>query len=212
MDGDIQPYLPSRRWIDGSFSQDLPAKRLARMYGVNHFIVSQVMPGLGGEPTLRPGIRKIMSDASVAATKQLARGWLYFVQRHAKVGPRLSTAMTALNALIDQQFTGDINIFPNYGASSLGMLLKMLSEEEMAELIKAGEHATWPKIPAIGTTTRIGYTLDRILHDFEVDEDHWLRSAPQTDAARKGVAANKKKKATKKKSTTSRKRAALVTE
>ncbi|MEH6582489.1 MAG: DUF3336 domain-containing protein, partial [Halioglobus sp.] len=38
VDGDIQTYLPSRRWIDGSFSQDLPAKRLARMYGVNHFI------------------------------------------------------------------------------------------------------------------------------------------------------------------------------
>lgn len=48
--GVVKPYLPSRRWIDGSFSQDLPAKRLARMYGVNHFIVSQVMPGLDGSP------------------------------------------------------------------------------------------------------------------------------------------------------------------
>jgi len=28
-----------------------------------------------------------------------------------------------------------------------------------------------------------GGTLDRILHAFEVDEAHWLRSAPQTDAA-----------------------------
>jgi NTE family protein len=63
------------------------------------------------------------------------------------------------------------------------MILKMLSEEEMAELIKAGERATWPKIPAIRVTTRIGRTLDRILHSFEVDEAHWLRTAPQTDAA-----------------------------
>ncbi|MFT7264486.1 MAG: TAG lipase/steryl ester hydrolase/phospholipase A2/LPA acyltransferase [Halioglobus sp.] len=31
VDGEIQTYLPSRRWIDGSFSQDLPAKRLARI-------------------------------------------------------------------------------------------------------------------------------------------------------------------------------------
>ncbi len=54
--GKIRPYLPSRRWIDGSFSQDLPAKRLGRMYGINHFIVSQVMPGLGREPNQRPGI------------------------------------------------------------------------------------------------------------------------------------------------------------
>ncbi len=181
VNGDIKPYLPSRRWIDGSFSQDLPAKRLSRMYGVNHFIVSQVMPGLGREPNLHPGIRKIASDASVAATKQVVRGWLDFIQRYATVGPRAGMALEALNALIDQQFTADINIFPSYGLSSLGMILKMLSVEEMSDLIRAGERATWPKIPSIGTTTRIGQTLDRILHDFEVDEAHWLRSAPQTD-------------------------------
>ena len=42
--GDSQPYLASRKWIDGSISDDLPAKRLSRMYGVNHFIVSQINP------------------------------------------------------------------------------------------------------------------------------------------------------------------------
>ena len=89
VNGEVQPYLPTRRWIDGTFSQDLPAKRLWRMYAVNHFIVSQVMPGLGREPTLKPGLRKILSDASVAATKQLVRGYLDFLQRHARIGPRL---------------------------------------------------------------------------------------------------------------------------
>jgi predicted acylesterase/phospholipase RssA len=186
VDGEVKPYLPSRRWIDGSFSQDLPAKRLARMYGVNHFLVSQVMPGLGREKNLKPGVRKITSDAAVAATKEVVRGWLDFLQRRQTVSPRVGFAMNTLNAVIDQQFTGDINIFPGYGMASLGMLLKMLSEEEMADLILAGERATWPKIPAISTTTRIGRTLDHILHDFEVDEAHWLRSAPQTDAALEG--------------------------
>ena len=57
-DGKIKAYLPSRRWMDGSFSQDLPAKRLARMYGVNHFIVSQVLPGLGKDQVKKPGIAK----------------------------------------------------------------------------------------------------------------------------------------------------------
>jgi NTE family protein len=175
--GKIVPYLSSRRWIDGSFSQDLPAKRLARMYGVNHFIVSQVMPGLGRERNLRPGIRKITSDASVAATKEIVRGCLDFIQRYATVGPRLGIALNTVNSLIDQQFAGDINIYPGYGLAGLGMILKMLSEEEMVDLIKAGERATWPKIPAIGTTTRIGRTLDGILHAFEVEEMHWLKTA-----------------------------------
>jgi len=182
-DGDIKPYLPSRRWIDGSFSQDLPAKRLARMYGVNHFIVSQVMPGLGREPDGKPGLRKILADASVAASKQMLRGYLDFFQRYSRVGPRMGTAMNAVNALMEQQYTADINIFPGYGLASLGKLLKMMSEDEMAALIRAGERATWPKIPIIDTTTRIGRTLDSILHAFEVDQAHWLRTAPQTDAA-----------------------------
>lgn len=175
--GKVQPYLPSRRWIDGSFSQDLPAKRLARMYGVNHFIVSQVMPGLGREPSLHPGIRKIASDASIAATKEVVRGSLGLIQRYVTVGPKLGVAMNALNALIDQRYTADINVFPDYGMDSLKSLLKMLSLEEMIELIEAGERATWPKIPAIRTTTGIGRTLDGILHDFEVEEMHWLRRA-----------------------------------
>ncbi len=183
VDGEIKPYLPSRRWIDGSFSQDLPAKRLARMYGVNHFIVSQVMPGLGREPNTKPGLRKIVSDASVAATKQMLRGYLDFFQRYARMGPQMGTALNAVNALMEQQYTGDINIFPGYGLSGLGKLLKMMSEDEMAELIKAGERATWPKIPIIDTTTRIGRTLDTILHSFEIDQAHWLRTAPQTDTA-----------------------------
>ena len=205
IDGEVKPYLPSRRWIDGSFSQDLPAKRLARMYGVNHFLVSQVMPGLGREPNLRPGIHKISSDAAVAATKELVRGWLDFIQRRSSVSPRMGVAMNTVNALIDQRFTGDINIFPGYGLASLGMILKMLSEDEMAELIKAGERATWPKVPAIATTTRIGRTLDGILHAFEVDEAHWLRSAPQTDAALGGslpreVAGGPKRKARRRRS------------
>ncbi|MFT6888665.1 MAG: TAG lipase/steryl ester hydrolase/phospholipase A2/LPA acyltransferase [Halioglobus sp.] len=95
VDGEIQTYLPSRRWIDGSFSQDLPAKRLARIYGVNHFIVSQVMPGLGRDVEVRPGMRKIVSDVSIAATKQVVRGTLDFIQRYASVGPKLGTAMNA---------------------------------------------------------------------------------------------------------------------
>jgi len=184
--GQVQPYLPSRRWIDGSFSQDLPAKRLARLYSVNHFIVSQVMPGLGrDEPRLRPGIRKITSDAAVAATKEIVRGCLDFAQRRLTVGPRMGVAMNTINALIDQQFTADINIFPGYGVSSLGAILKMLSEEEMAELIREGERATWPKVPAIRMTTRIGRALDRILHDFEVEEAHWLKSERRAKAGRK---------------------------
>lgn len=34
--GQRKPYLPQRKWIDGSVSDDLPMKRVMRLYGVNH--------------------------------------------------------------------------------------------------------------------------------------------------------------------------------
>ncbi len=211
VEGKIKPYLPSRRWIDGSVSQDLPAKRLARMYGVNHFVVSQVLPGLGREDSLKPGMRKIVSDASIAATKQVVRGCLDFVQHRARVGPRLATAIEAVNALIDQQFKADVNIVPGFGDTRLADILRTLDEDEMVKLMAAGERATWPRLPIIDTTTRIGRTLDGILHEFEVDEAHWLRTAPQTEAAMKADAAVRKTRRGKPAAKTRRsKRAAAV--
>lgn len=173
---EVVPYLPTRRWIDGSLSQDLPAKRLARLYGVNHFVVSQVMPGLGRERDAQPGLQKTLSDASVAATKQMLRGMFDALQARRRVPAPVGSAMNMINGLIDQQFTGDINIFPRYGYASLGKVLRMLNREEMLALFRSGERATWPKLPMIECTTRIGRCLDRILHDFEAREETLLGS------------------------------------
>ena len=185
-EGVIEPYLPMRRWIDGSLSQDLPAKRLARLYGVNHFIVSQVMPGLGRDPNVEPGIQRTLSDASVAATKQIVRGVFDVLQRRTRISPSIGSAINIINGLLDQQFTGDINIFPGYGYKSLGKILRMLELDEMIELFQAGERAAWPVIPIIESTTRIGRTLDRILHEFDAKEQNWLASARKnSDGKRK---------------------------
>lgn len=183
--GRIENYLPMRRWIDGSLSQDLPAKRLARLYGVNHFIVSQVMPGVGRERSAGPGLQKTLSDASIAGTKQMLRGVFDLLQTRLRVPAPVGSAMNMINGLIDQQFTGDINIFPGYGYGSLGKVLRMLSREEMLELFRAGERATWPKLPMIETTTRIGRCLDGILHAFEEQEERWLNSGGARRSARR---------------------------
>lgn len=181
--GQTQAYLPSRRWIDGSFSQDLPAKRLARMYGVNHFIVSQVMPVLGNEKKDKPFISQLIADTTVAASKQFVRGSLELLQGRARLGPNMATALNAMNALLDQSYSGDINIFPNFGILSLSKILKKLNQEETAEIIKAGERATWPKVATIRTTTKIGRALDSIMDAYELEQVHWLRTGP--DANRK---------------------------
>jgi NTE family protein len=46
-------------------------------------------------------------------------------------------------------------------------MLTFLTPEEMMEMIRQGERATWPKIEAIRSTTKIGRTLDNLLEDYE---------------------------------------------
>jgi len=46
-DGGEVPYHPSKsntRYVDGSVGSDLPMNRLAELFNVNNFIVSQVNP------------------------------------------------------------------------------------------------------------------------------------------------------------------------
>ena len=91
--------------------------------------------------------------------------------------------METVNALIDQQTSGDINIVPTYSVTKIANILSVLNEEETRDLLMSGESATWPKIPAIKTTTRVGRALDKLLHEFEIEEAHWLSTAPKTTAS-----------------------------
>ena len=42
--------------------------------------------------------------------------------------------------------------------------------EELKDLIRKGEKATWPKIEAVRITTKIGRILDQILETYEAKE------------------------------------------
>ncbi len=164
--GRTQAYLPSRKWVDGSFSQDLPAKRLTRLYGVNHFIVSQVNPAvlpIVSDPKLESGIAGAAVQAGMAMSKFWVRGTLNFIQRHIPVTPKVGMTLSTVHALIDQEYTGDINIFPNFRYFNPKKLISAISEEEIQQFIADGERATWPKVESIRINTMIGRTLDTIL-------------------------------------------------
>jgi len=183
--GESQPYLPSRRWADGSFSQDLPAKRLARIFGVNHFIVSQVNPAvlpILSDPKLQTGLSGTFSKFTRSFTKEWTRTTLGFMQRHLNLSPGLHIVLDTVHALVDQEYTGDINIFPNFRYFDPRKLISAISAEEIQFFIDEGEKAAYPKVSAIETNTRIGRTLDKILLAFDNKPLHWLRSAPKTQS------------------------------
>ena len=168
--GEKQPYLKSRRWVDGSISDDLPAKRLSRLYGVNHFIVSQVNPHVFPFVT---DTRRSTDPISIVkqAGSRIAREWLNasasLLERPLSWNPTINRVTSAALSVINQDYVGDINILPDRMLFNPLKLLAHRSVEEVVDLIAMGERATWPKIEMIRVQTKIGRTLDDIVHRFE---------------------------------------------
>jgi NTE family protein len=169
--GDRKEYLPSRRWVDGAISDDLPAKRLARLYGVNHYIVSQtnphVIPFIRDTQRSRSGLSVIGVAASRTAREWLNAGAI-LMHRPLSRRPTLNQWANTMLAVLNQDYMGDINILPPFRFHNLTRILAHLTEEEINDLIVMGERATWPKLEMIRVQSRISRTLERIRDQYEL--------------------------------------------
>ncbi len=168
--GNPQPYLPGRRWIDGSIAEDLPAKRLSRLYSTNHYIVSMVNPiataflSKGDE---RSPLRKAAGTLGVGMGREVLNFYRGIAQTNGDNWPRLNMMLHGAHALLDQEYTGDINIVPNFRIANPLRLLSHVDEEELLVLIREGERAAYSRVEAIRRCTMISRTLEEILYRFE---------------------------------------------
>lgn len=109
--GERQPYLPGRKWVDGSGSEDLPVKRLSRLYGVNHTIASQtnplVLPFIG-EHKEQEGIVDIIKSASLSSAKTWMLASVKLFRRPIESYSISSKIANACVSLVSQTYTGDI--------------------------------------------------------------------------------------------------------
>ena len=139
---------------------------MARIYGANHFIVSQVNPHIFPFVTDTKRKKDVLTTVRQAAARS-AREW---VNASASVLEKPLAWNSAVNRLanvglsiINQDYFGDINILPDKRLFNPLRLLAHRSIEEVVELIEMGEKATWPKIEMIRIQSNISRKLDRIL-------------------------------------------------
>ncbi len=168
--GEPQPYLPTRKWVDGSIADDLPAKRLQRLYSTNHYIVSMVNPiaipflKKGGE---RNALTAALGALGIGMGRELLNFYRGMVQERNETWPRFNLLMSSIHALMDQEYSGDINIVPSFSWYNPTKILSHLSENDLIELMEGGEKSTFPTVEAIRTCTKISRTMEEILHRFE---------------------------------------------
>lgn len=154
-DGRLEPYVPRERWVDGSLFGDLPKLRLARLHGVNHFIVSQTNPHVMpfGRLRDRSGVAGVALDAARRQTGTAAA-----IARRATpeaTGP-LHRLTDRAYALATQDYHGDIELHPRFRPELLGQIVRNPSPAELRSFILEGERATWPELARIRDQTRIG--------------------------------------------------------
>ncbi|KAK3319744.1 acyl transferase/acyl hydrolase/lysophospholipase [Cercophora scortea] len=178
--GAHMPWNPTpQRWIDGSVDNDLPMTRLAEMFNVNHFIVSQVnphvVPFLSKDdrlyPTTSPGRLRLRQQQQTQETSE----WLYTLTSLAKdetmhrlhflaelgIFPNL---FTKLRCILNQRYSGDITILPEISIRDLPRILKNPTSDFMLRNCLVGEKATWPKLSRIRDRCAIELALDHAVH------------------------------------------------
>ncbi|HEU0197324.1 MAG TPA: DUF3336 domain-containing protein [Nevskiaceae bacterium] len=171
-------YMPSRRWIDGSIANDLPLLRLARLHNVNHYIVSQTNPHV--VPFLRDSSGQSVG-AAPSFTRDLAFGLgrelLAASRRHLRAEGLFGTLglLNRINQILQQRYSGDINIYAHQTPAQLTRMFSNLSPDQLHELISAGERATWPRIERIRLQTRISRSFEDCLA--------WLKQRGVLDTA-----------------------------
>ena len=181
--GEKQPYLSDMRWIDGSVTDDMPAKRLARLYGVNHFIASQTNPIILWtiqNPNGEGGMFANLWDLGTRATKEWFKTTREFTDRSTRSLPNLNSAVNMFYSVALQEYTADINIIPRYKFWDPRKLLAPLDRDEMLYLINEGEAATWPLMEMIRNCSIISHTLDGILEGIDGDVVGLYRPASST--------------------------------
>ncbi|CBX94480.1 hypothetical protein IAQ61_009678 [Plenodomus lingam] len=160
--------IPETTWIDGSVDNDLPMVRLAEMFNVNHFIVSQVNPHV--VPFLDKEEQMVAdqvdghwaigsafaADAAILAKEEI----VYRLQQSAERGI-LPHWTTKISSILNQQYSGDVNIFPKIAYADFPRVLSNPTQEYMLGCMVTGQRATWPKLSRIQNHVAIEQAIQR---------------------------------------------------
>lgn len=165
--GENVPWHDERgQWIDGSVDGDLPMTRLAEMFNVNHFIVSQVNPHVLPflEKEIGPGKddqrQAWFSSPWLNAMTNLARDEaLHRMNVFSEMGVFQNEFMKTAS-ILSQKYSGDINIYPEIPYAHFLRILQNPTTEFILQTCLKGEQATWPVISRVRNHLAIELALD----------------------------------------------------
>uniref|UniRef100_A0A6A7G7U7 Triacylglycerol lipase n=1 Tax=Hirondellea gigas TaxID=1518452 RepID=A0A6A7G7U7_9CRUS len=162
VDGTIRPYdLKGVKFSDGTLSHDLPMQRIAELFNVNHFIVSQCNPHV--VPLIQPfsgpktgswfeklfrylGNQCAMSVLSLWDLG-IIRGW-----------------GTARN-LLYQQYEGHITFVASVPFREYSLILSNPTKERLQRVTEVSQRNAWPRLSEVQAHCDIEFCLDECVQE-----------------------------------------------
>ncbi|EED16259.1 Patatin family phospholipase, putative [Talaromyces stipitatus ATCC 10500] len=154
------------QWIDGSVDGDLPMTRLAEMFNVNHFIVSQV----------NPHVLPFLEKETGPATDDQPQAWFSSPWLNSMTSLARDEALHRMNvfsemgvfqnqfmktaSILSQKYSGDINIYPEIPYAHFLRILQNPTTEFILQTCLNGERATWPVVSRVRNHLAIELALD----------------------------------------------------
>jgi len=163
--GKSVPYMPQSHWIDGSVHEDIPKDKVNRLHNVNHYIVSQINPHVVpflSDDAEKTGVMPFLQEVVIKGPMLQVEHILDMVRRYFDV-PGLGSIIKKAHAIVGQNYSGDITIYPQRSEVNMRNLFANASTEVAQQLILAGRRATWPKIERVRNTTQISRSFDECL-------------------------------------------------
>ncbi len=162
LSGEVVPYLKNRRFLDGSIGDDLPIRRLTRLYGVNHSIVSLVnplvLPFVSRRAQQGSDVGSITRHYATRLFKETTNYSLQLVQKGIP-SDNVKFAIDKIRSVMTQDYRGDITLIPPRRIAHIYGLLRSQSHEEEAAFVRIAERVTWPYLEMIKNTTAVSRTF-----------------------------------------------------
>ncbi|PHH68188.1 hypothetical protein CDD82_748 [Ophiocordyceps australis] len=169
--GSIGPWAPAnttafRHWTHASYTdQDSPLQRVAELFNVNHFIVSQA------RPYLIPFLQSDMHGPSLAEARSRTTQLTAFFAR--MIGVEVRHRLRQLDTLqllpagirrflVDEQVpAASMTLVPELTAGDFVRLLETPTRETLNYWILRGERSVWPAVAALRIRCAVENELER---------------------------------------------------
>lgn len=162
--GEVRPYRPGHRWIDGSIYADLPIAWLEETYGVDRTIASMVNPMVlpfmtdpernswAVHHVAHHGVQwmKLLVDCGATMFRPLACGV-----------PPLANALELCGRVARQNYRADITITPSQRFHDPRGIIGVPDATQLRTFIADGELSANRHIDAIKAALEIEHALDR---------------------------------------------------